>query len=506
MDPAELDHLREASETYSNKRRTGKSKRLETAYFDTTGLTLRRAGWALRVRKDGENFVQTLKSEDVLPAGALQRAEWSVPLDSSSPAPEILPGPAAKRALKGINGSSLRHYFTTQIDRHTYVLNADGDGRTGLEIEVALDRGVIKSGRQKTEICELELELLQGAPAELYDCALKLHERAPLRLETLSKSARGFALSAGEKPDWSKGRARALSRKMTVEAALEAVFRSCVEHWLANQAAVLDGTDPEGVHQMRVGLRRLRSALSVFHGAIPEGQKTWLREEARWALNSLGPARNWDVFLTEMLPPLQSAFPNDQRLEALGQAASAAQARGYDQSRQMIEDPRYTAFVLRLGGWLEGQRWQEEAKANSQALLGREVGALAEKLLSKRHKRVLKLGRNFAELSLEQRHDVRLAAKKLRYATEFFASLYPDKKTRPYLKAMKSLQDTLGHLNDIATLETLVAEVTTHPGRKPKDLSAGCGFVLGWYGHRLEGFESDLIARWDRFTQTKVFW
>jgi len=293
---------------------------------------------------------------------------------------------------------------------------------------------------------------------------------------------------------------------MSVEEALETVFRSCIEHWLANQAAVLDGSDPEGVHQMRVGLRRLRSALSVFHRVIPRSQKTWLNEEARWALNNLGPARNWDVFLTEMLPPLQEAFPNDRRLEAFGEAASAARARGYDQARQMIEDPRYTGFVLRLGGWLEGRRWREEANDNAEDLRRKEVGSLARKLLTKRHKRVLKLGRGFADLSLEDRHEVRLAAKKLRYATEFFASLYPKKKTRPYLNAMKSLQDTLGHLNDIATLEILVSEVMSQRGRKPKELSAGCGIVLGWYSHRLEGFEPDLLAHWDCFTQAKAFW
>src|SRR3546814_10017263 len=118
---------------------------------------------------------------------------------------------------------------------------------------------------------------------------------------------------------------------MTADDALAAVLGACLRHWSANEAAAIDGSDPEGVHQMRVGLRRFRSALTVFGDLLPAAQLAWLQEEAKWALNALGSARDWDVFLADLLAPLEAARPGDADLAALRGAARDRQAQAYRQ-------------------------------------------------------------------------------------------------------------------------------------------------------------------------------
>src|SRR5919106_1261620 len=174
----------------------GQSKRLENVYYDTADQRLRARGLAFRVRKDGRRYYQTLKSNDV--GGlAVCRGEWQNPLRSSE-----------------ANGASM-------------------------------------------PIAEVELELLEGSPEALYALALELDALAPLRLETRSKSARGYALAAGAPPAWHKAEAPALEGAATVDQAIQAILRNCLQQWCANEAAALDGSDPEGVHQMRVAIRRL---------------------------------------------------------------------------------------------------------------------------------------------------------------------------------------------------------------------------------------------------------
>ena len=144
--------------------------------------------------------------------------------------------------------------------------------------------------------------------------ALELDALAPLRLETRSKSARGYALAAGMPPAWHKAEPPALEADATVDRAIQAILRSCLQHWCANEAAALDGSDPEGVHQMRVALRRLRSAFSVFGRLIDPAQRAWLSDEAKTIVNGLGPARDWDVFLAELLAPVRAARQDDAGL------------------------------------------------------------------------------------------------------------------------------------------------------------------------------------------------
>ena len=317
----------------------GVTRRLENVYYDTHDQRLRARGLAFRVRRHGRSYVQTLKSNDT--EGLVSyRGEWETPLTSSEPDLAVLPV-GALEVLQGlVTPEELESQFTTRVKRRVRRIRViDQKGRESL-IEAALDSGTIETRGDRMPIAEIELELLEGSPDALYSLALELDKLAPLRIETRSKSALGYALANGQAPAWHKASGLDLDPHATVEESLRQILRSCVQHWCANEAASLDGRDPEGVHQLRVGIRRLRSAFSVFGHLIEREERTRLSNGAKRIINCFGPARDWDVFSTELLAPIDAARPGDPDLARLleaatGRASSAATRRCAPRSAHM---------------------------------------------------------------------------------------------------------------------------------------------------------------------------
>jgi inorganic triphosphatase YgiF len=501
--PEALRSLFEGSAIKARATGRGSSRRLENVYYDTVDQRLRARGLAFRVRRDGRKYQQTLKSND---AGGLvaYRGEWQTPLASATPDLALLPLEASE-VLRGlVEEGELRSLFTTRVRRRTRRLATGVNGMAGL-VEAALDLGEIEADGRRQPIAEIELELLDGSPAALYDLALELGAQTPLQVEMRSKPARGYALAASEPPAWYKAPSLALKPRTTVDEALQAILRTCLHHWCINEAAALDGRDPEGVHQMRVALRRLRSAVSTFGRLFAPERRRWLDEGARRVIDALGPARDWDVFLSESLAPILAARPDDPNLAALRDAAEDERRRGYDAARARIGAPDYTRFLLELGRWIEAAGWREQPTERGAAWLGRPVVAYADHLLAKRHKKALKLGRGFAELTPAERHRVRIALKKLRYTAEFFQGLYGKKRTKAYLTALKQLQDALGHLNDVAVAQTLTDGLIGRAGA-PTALVLASGTVLGWLARGTAEVEPQTQDAWQRFVARKPFW
>jgi triphosphatase len=232
-------------------------RNLDATYYDTEDRSLQRAGLSLRVRADGRRYIQTLKSapaED----NPMHRGEWEVPVPSMAPLPaahsEILPEP-----LRTLRPDDLRPMFTTAVRRRQRLL-AFADA----SIEIAFDRGVIEAGERTLPLCEVELELKSGSPASLYEAALQLFDHHPFRLGVESKAARGYALACNCLPPVVKAPPITLDSHTPIGETFGGILRATHAQVLGNQAAVENGSDPEGVHQIRVGLRRLRSALSLM--------------------------------------------------------------------------------------------------------------------------------------------------------------------------------------------------------------------------------------------------
>lgn len=503
--PAELDRLRAAPVL----RGSGEPARghLESVYYDTPDMRLWRRGAALRVRRVGNRFVQTLKTGGSGP-GVQQRGEWEAPVASLEPEPEAITDADARAVVGLLKPGELRPLFATRIERETRLVDSGGVADADRVVEVAFDEGVIAAADRELPVAEVELELLRGTPASLYRLALELHDTAPLRIAPHSKAARGYALALGQPPEVRRSKRIALDPDAPVDRAIGPVVRACLDHWTANQAAAADGRDTEGVHQLRVGLRRLRSAMSLWHGVVPEAQRQWIDAEADAVLAALGPARDLDVFLAEVAGPVAAARPQRDGLAALIDAAGAARARAYQGVAEALAAPRYTSFVLRLGLWLEERAWREGGTATEEVWLQRPLVALADAVLAGRHKTVLKRGRGFETLSAQGRHRLRIAVKKLRYATEFFAGLYRGKRRKPYQRDLAAFQDRLGRLNDIAVAESLIDRLVREAGDPDRGLTLreGGALVLGWHARGLVDQEPDLVRAWDHFARRKPFW
>jgi triphosphatase len=206
-------------------------------------------------------------------------------------------------------------------------------------IEAAIDEGEIRAteGNAVEPLSEIELELKSGEPAAIYDVALRLLDVAPLRIETRSKAERGYALVTPDdgRPPTVHVKPVTLDAVMTVEGMLQSIGRSCLAHLLRNEPAAL-ADQPEGFHQMRVAVRRLRSVLSALKPMLPAEHVRWTSDELRWLAKALGLARNWDVFATNLLEPVERALPLERDLKQLAEAAEHGRRAAYDDAKRAI--------------------------------------------------------------------------------------------------------------------------------------------------------------------------
>ncbi|WP_207480081.1 CYTH and CHAD domain-containing protein [Arenibaculum pallidiluteum] len=478
-------------------------KRLESVYFDTEDRRLRRGGLSLRVRTQDGTHVQTLKAADGSTGPLFDRAEWEVPVPERRPDLVALDGEVRRARLAGVEPSELKPAFSVEVRRAVRLLDLPGGS-----VEVAIDEGEIRTADGRCEpVAELELELKVGRPEALYDLALGIAEAIPVRIETRAKSDRGYDLISPGVPPVVKAGNLDLPPEATTEEAVERIIRHCLAHMMANERAVVEAGLPEGIHQMRVALRRLRSAVSLFRRMLPRDQAEWLSAETRWIAAELGTVRDWDVFGEELLGPVAAALPGDQRLGLVAEAASAAREAACASLRASLGSQRYTALVLRLGRWLEARSWRHQDLSEDAARLFTPVRAHADVLLDRRHRQARKRGAGFADMDTEGRHRLRIALKKLRYISEFFRSLYEGRAYDRYLKQLSALQQTLGHLNDVATarrlVETLAQDV---PDGQAAELWVGGGLVQGWHAHGLIDLEPELVADWEHFSKAKPFW
>jgi triphosphatase len=313
-------------------------------------------------------------------------------------------------------------------------------------------------------------------------------------------------VTAKEPPVSTKAARLELAKKARVEDAIVLVFASCLKHLKANERVALRGVDPEGIHEMRVALRRIRAALSAFRKNIPAAQVAWMRRESKWLITSLSAARNWDVFLYELLAPVEAALPGDLGLAELRAAAQAERAKGYERARSAILSPRYSSLVAAMRRWLSDKRWRQGR--NWRKSLEEPARELVPRVLAKRHKAALNLGRDFEKLSAKERHELRIALKKLRYTADFFRSFYRKKREKRYFHALAQLQNSLGHMNDILMANHLFERLSAaRENQRASDrLSTAIGIVAGWHTHNASSSEHDAEANWSEFSSCNAFW
>ncbi|MES2260427.1 MAG: CHAD domain-containing protein [Pseudomonadota bacterium] len=285
----------------------------------------------------------------------------------------------------------------------------------------------------------------------------------------------------------------ALERKMTVEQAFGHIVRNCLGQMQSNHTYVATGNAPEALHQMRVGLRRLRSALRMFRPLLSLPDQ--LRDELAWLSEELGAARDWDVLASSTLPSVADDLPGDMELVLVRLAAEARADELRAAAGAAVSTERYVALTQNLAHWLDGAHWREASNAQQRRALKKTVSGFAHATLEDAHERLLKRGSKLRGAKAAARHRVRIAAKQARYATEFFHSLYPAGQVKPFVKALSGLQDELGWLNDAAVADGLL-KILQHGEAR---LDGSAAFTRGFLASHVHHDDRKLRKLWKAF-------
>jgi triphosphatase len=445
----------------------GEERELVSTYFDTPKQKLHRHGITLRVREVGDQHFQTVKTST---AGSFARGEWEAEIQKSTPDfRELRATPLAHLATKKLN-RKIVPTFRTSVRRLARPFQVGPS-----EIELAVDRGNLAAGGSTEPITEFELELKKGRPADLFRVARSFVRRTGAELDLRSKADQGYRLVNGDMRGAVRAEPVHLTRKMTAGEAFDVIAYSTLRHFSANADAVR-AMDAEAIHQMRVGSRRLRAAISLFADILPGASTTRLKTELKWLTGELAPAREIDVFMKDRIKPMARAVEPKRGGRAIERDFSARRKDAFRQARRALETQRYRNLLIDIIEWLESRKPEaKDAEAR--------IGPFADDLLKRRIQKVRKQARHLETMSPRARHKLRIKIKKIRYAVDFFRSRYP-KKAQVALDDLsahlKEIQHALGALNDFNAHGKMAVNAALHaPRRNRRARAFASGLLVG---------------------------
>lgn len=446
---------------------------LDNIYYDTSDLALRRRGIALRLRRQGRQWLQTVKLAGSSAAGLSSRPEWETPYGGHFDFSAVDLPPVRQWLERPHLLARIVPICETRFRRTTWKFAADGGF-----VLLTLDRGWIVADGRREAISELELELAGAPVSAIFDIATQLARHVALTPSVLSKAERGYRLHTGAPPAPFRAGAVELSPAMAPGQAFRRIALSCLEHLQQNHAGALTSEDPEYIHQMRVATRRLRAAQRLFAPVLPGRFANALRHPLSALMQQLGLARDLDVLLTEIANPVLCALPNEPRLPALAGDITNRRYAARTQAIALLAAPGYGLTLLTALESLSGAPADDPPAA---ALL--DFAAERLRRLRRKLKRLAAAANIDDPASL---HALRIGVKRMRYALEFFSPLAPRRLLRRTLRRLVALQDTLGQLNDLTSAGAMLMDCA---GDDPK-LREAVTLIGGWHGPRY----ADLLA------------
>lgn len=467
-----------------------RSRRMQAIYFDTQDGSLMREGIVVRVRKEGRAWVQTAKCAGSSP---LERLEHNVLL-GAVPGAEVPDVSLARHAgtavgdritqalrLQSLDGPvALQPTFETDVRRLTRTIDD-----TQSMVELALDRGKVRAGAAQAELCEIEFELLEGHPASAVRLAQRWLAAHGLWLNTVSKSEKGHRLAVGQVFGPPVGAAAPhLGRHTTGAEVGKAVVRACLDQVLGNASEVGAGSaNADHIHQLRVGIRRLRTALRELSSLVP-GIDPAHEAALVDAFRVLGRHRDRTHLEGGIQPRLeaQGGPPIDVgRFDELPDAQAA------------VRSPAFQDALLGLLAVAHSIAAAEVADIDSAKAL-----KLLRSRLEKLHRQVGKDGQRFQQLDGVSQHRLRKRLKRLRYLAEFVGPLFATRKGREFIAALKPVQDALGLYND----ESMALDAY----RRLAEREPGAWFGVGWLTARVDANVAQCQRELERFAKAQPFW
>ncbi|MEO4159597.1 MULTISPECIES: CYTH and CHAD domain-containing protein [Acinetobacter] len=465
------------------KKHKAKNIHLQAKYYDTPDRLLAKNGMALRLRKEDDQWVQTFKAAG---QSHLHRVEEETHLGVCDQEPDLnlelyqdnkVVTDLINAAL-GTQAEKLSLQFETDVQRTYHVFEADNTA-----IEVCLDDGVVKTADAQSVICEVEFELKQGAVKTLIQFAQQWINRYSLWLDVRSKAERGNLLALGLAASPAvHAKSLTLNKDITAEQALKKIVENCLGQFLPNMAVIADGVaEAEHIHQARVSLRRLRSALKHFAGWSGELNPVW-EEQIAELFRKLGDTRDEDAIRTEVLPIIQQHGSPELLLPVSVQPSKE------------LSTIFSSADTIKLLLDLLAFAYSEEDSKSQKGSLKKHI----KKSLDKLHHKVISNAEHFSELEVTEQHKIRKQAKQLRYCVEFISSLYPNKKVQQYLKQLQPVQNTLGQYNDLFIAEGIFNNVV--------EQDPSFWFALGWVKAKQPQLQKRSAKALQTFSQAETFW
>src|SRR5664280_13791 len=481
---------------------------LDSVYFDSDKRFLHDHGLTLRVRHIGDKCVQTIKTANK-GSDWFERLEWEQAIEGDQPDLTRVMDTALGPILTDDVRNALKPIFETRIERTAYHLNGNET-----DIVMAVDEGQIVATDSSCPVSEIELELKHGNPAELFKIARAISDIVPAQLDGKSKSERGYDLIEKTPVNAEKACNPELSAGMSTGRAFTLIGRACLRQLVANESAT-KRRDAEGLHQMRVALRRLRAGISLFSDVVSDDRIDTIKTELRWLAQECGPARDLDTLFIEVLKPLRKQHANEPGLVSISKMCGRQRLKSYRRAQEAVQSARFRTLVLDTAEWVEVGPWSKSEDPQMRARREMPIEIYAAKQLSQRRKKIRRRGAKIGSLSSEQLHRLRIQGKKARYAVEFFSSLYQGKKSAKRFKIIKSslmqLQNCLGGINDVTTRKALCTDIIARPGRgltteQNRHRAFAAGLIIGDQQAQIQQLLDRARKAYSRFDNAKIFW
>ncbi len=481
---------------------------LDSTYFDSDERFLRDHGFTLRVRHMDHKHVQTIKSADQ-GVGLFERSEWEQTIEGDQPDLTGVKDTALGRILTDDVRKALKPVFETRIERTAYHLNGNG-----ADIVMAIDEGQILASNSSQPVSEIELELKQGKPADLFKIARDILNIVPGHLEFKSKPERGYDLVEQTQVTAETACDPELSAGTSAGHAFTLVGRACLRHLVANVPAMI-GRDVTALHQMRVALRRLRAAMSLFSVIVADERTEAIKSELKWLAQELGPARDLDTLILEVIQPMRKQHRNEPGLVSISKMFTRRRLKCYRRAQAAVQSARFRTLVLDTTEWIEAGPWSTSEDALRRARRELPIEIFAADQLSHRCKRIRRRGRRMDNLDPEQLHRLRIQVKKARYATDFFSGIYRGKKSAKQSKKIRSslmqLQNSLGRVNDIVTHKALFSDIIASRAKglteaQGRHRAFAAGLIIGDQQAQVERLLDRARKAFSRFDGAKAFW
>ena len=439
-------------------------RRLRTIYFDDERRRLTRNGLELRVRSSGHAHMQTVKS-----GRGLTRGEWEAAVSGEAPEREAARGTPAQKFLK--KGAELKPIFVVDVERRSWRVEKDGD-----VAEISLDFGEIASDERNQQIAEAEIELKAGSPQFLFDLARKVIHRCDAPPSFVGKALRGRRLAEGlvEHPqptidlDLKPGTTTISAFRQIVDACLQQA--SLNEEILRRQPG-----DVETTHQLRVAIRRLRAALTLFSPLIAGEPLDALKRELKWFSGLLGEARDLDVFVTKTIEKARGAHPGVSSLDELRNRSVGLRQTAHQKLDDALHSERFRLLFLDLVEFAHVGAWESEADRKKSKLRGMSAEAFAARQLERRLNAIVgkKNRERIVGANEANRHQLRIKAKKLLYMAEYFQSLAAAKCYGTTAKALHAVQESLGAVHDGVAAEQIISKLLVKENKADLAFAAG---------------------------------